>query len=179
MVDAGLAVVTAQMPDVAVVGLHFRQGSGFGLIRALLAARPQTRVIVFTSVESDAYAQHCLGLGARGYICKSEPIESLMQAIGRVMEGRFYLRDSLHDDLMTRVFQRRSQGNSISIDALSPGELEVFDLIGRGLSNPEISKRLDRSIKTIETYRTRIKSKLGMRTAIELSQFAFEQVGAS
>jgi DNA-binding NarL/FixJ family response regulator len=171
----GLTMAEALRPDVAVVDLVFADASGFDLIRDLRLRCPGCRVVAYTAMEGPGYPEQCLRVGASGYVAKSEPLSHLVRAVRLAGEGRNYLSDERAGELLSRL----TAGGRLSDDAvlplderLSPGEFHVFHLIGQGMSNGQIAQTLHRSIKTVETYRSRIKRKLRAANGTHLAQLA-------
>ena len=111
--------------------------------------------------------------GAKGYIMKSEATESILTAIRQVLDGGVYLSSNMHTKILNKMI---SGVDSLvpAIDILSDREFEVFEFIGKGLSTRKIASELNLSIKTIDTYKSHIKTKLKIKDSTELIQFAIE-----
>ena len=168
---AALELVKTSKPDLAIVDLSLEDGSGLELIRSLREASPDTRVLVLSMHDEALFAERALRAGARGYIMKHEAISGLVHAIQEVLSGRVFVSEGMSQHLLERV-GHDAPAESGRLGRLTDRELEVFELIGRGLSTAEIAERLDLSIKTIETYRSNIKSKLDLKDATDLIRFA-------
>jgi DNA-binding NarL/FixJ family response regulator len=169
-VSAALELVKAN-PDLAIVDLSLGYGSGLELIRALRETAPDTRVLVLSMHDEALFAERALRAGARGYIMKQEAIDGLVHAIDEVLAGQLFVSRRISQHLLERLgHDAPAQGGRLG--SLTDRELEVFELIGRGLSTAAIAERLDVSIKTIETYRSNIKSKLDLKDATDLIRFA-------
>ncbi len=104
---------------------------------------------------------------------KEEPPEQVIGALRRILGGQIYLSDKMSARLLERVATGPADQDASLIDALTNRELEVFELIGRGLGTRDIAKELHRSVKTIETHRENIKKKLNLQDANELRRHAF------
>ncbi len=113
--------------------------------------------------------------GASGYISKQESPEKIVDAMRRVLRGEIYLSSRMSNRLLHRVTVGESLEKS-PIETLSDRELEVFEMIGQGLSTKLIARKLDLSHKTIETHREKIKSKLNLKNSSELSRHATQWV---
>ena len=171
-IHQAMALVERVRPTLSIVGLDYADGTGFGLIRELRSNHPKMPTLVYATLEATMYAEHCLGLGARGYVSSSQSTDEMLDAIRQLLAGHLYLRSDRHRDVLSRVVSSGHDLASPLTARLSTGEIEVFHLVGSGLTNQEIASRLHRSVKTIETYRARIKSKLGLGNSVELAQFA-------
>ncbi|MEZ4701555.1 MAG: response regulator transcription factor [Rhodothermales bacterium] len=168
-------------PHVAIVDISLPGMSGLELIKHLQAIYPNVKIVVVSRHDESLYAERAIRAGARGYVMKMEAGDVIVQAVHRVLSGGIYVSPDINERLLMGMLAgRRSQGTS-PMEVLSDRELEVFELTGRGLTTREISERLHLSIKTVESYRARIKSKLDLDNATELLQHAIqwvESVGA-
>jgi DNA-binding NarL/FixJ family response regulator len=117
--------------------------------------------------DENLYGERVLRAGARGYVMKKDPPERVVDAVRNVLSGRLAVSDTLAQKLLGSLHGQHSN-SSATVELLSDRELEVFQFLGQGLSTKEIAERLNRGIKTIETYRTRIKDKLAIASAPEL-----------
>ncbi|MGE5243041.1 MAG: response regulator [Betaproteobacteria bacterium] len=169
-VQAALQLVKSK-PDLAIVDLSLKDGSGLDLIRLLREAAPDMRVLVLSMHDEALFAERALRAGASGYIMKQEAVDGLIHAIREVLAGRLFVSRHMSQRLLERLGRTASMtGDSLS--SLTDRELEVFEMIGRGLSTAAIADRLRVSTKTIETYRSNMKAKLGLKDATELIRFA-------
>jgi DNA-binding NarL/FixJ family response regulator len=128
-------------------------------------------VLVLSMHDEALFAERALRAGARGYIMKKEAIGGLIGAVRQVLAGKVYVSEQVSQRLLGQL------GGDVStpvgrLGGLTDRELEVFELVGRGLSTADIAKRLGVSAKTIETYRSNIKTKLRLRDAKELLRYA-------
>ena len=125
------------------------------------------------------YAQRALHAGARGYIMKQEAMESVVTAIEQVLAGKIYLNENVKEHILSNISNPGEAIKKSPIDSLTDRELQVFKMIGKGYSSRDIAERLFLSIKTIGTYRERIKNKLSLKHANELVRCAvhFEKTG--
>jgi DNA-binding NarL/FixJ family response regulator len=157
-------------PDLALVDLSLEDGSGLELIRSLHEVAPDLRVLVLSMHDEALFAERALRAGARGYIMKQEAIDGLVHAVQEVLAGRLFVSKRMSQHLLERIGQDAAPGDRLG--NLTDRELEVFDLIGRGMNTAGIAERLNVSVKTIETYRSNIKSKLDLKDATDLIRFA-------
>ena len=170
LTDARKAVVKTR-PDVILMDLRLGDGEGLDLIAEITQAHPQIRSVALSQFDEDIYAHRAMQAGARGYLMKSEATESVLAAIQTVMEGGIHLSPGMATKLLQNIFPDPAS-RSLSLARLSNRELQVFQLLGGGLSTIEISKHLILSPKTVETYREHLKNKLGLGDASALLRAA-------
>jgi DNA-binding NarL/FixJ family response regulator len=176
-VAEALALVETTDPDVAIVDIALSDGDGLDLIHRLRSRHARVRVLVWSMYPEALYAERALHAGAMGYVNKQEATGRMIEAIRSVLDGRIYLSGSMTDRLLRHATgEKGPDAQGSTPDSLTDHELEVFRLIGEGLTTAEIASRLHRSVHTIETYRQRIKAKLGLRTSAELARAAVEWV---
>lgn len=154
-----VAVVRAAAPDVVLMDLRMPAMDGVAATREVLQVSPDTRVVVLTTYETDTDILRAIEVGAAGYLLKDMPRVDLVNAIRTAARGETVLAPSV----ATRLFQRVRRPQ----DGLSPRETEVLRLVGRGLSNAEVSRELHISEATVKTHLLRAFGKLGVsdRTA--------------
>lgn len=166
-----LRVIEAAQPDLVLVDLSLKGTSGLELVKQLTARRMKALVV---SMHDDAtWTERSLAAGALGYVHKSEATRDIVAAIRRVMTGRPYVSESISEKMLQRMVgasPRESSGPAV--DHLSDRELEIFERIGQGMTTQQIGDVLCLSPKTVQTYRQRIKEKLGLESAAELSSQA-------
>ena len=155
-------------PDIIVVDLKLPDGSGLDLIRIVKEIRPLTRVLVCSMHDEKVYGERVLRAGASGYVNKQDAATEILSAVRRVLAGKLYFSDELVTRVMMRVTSDNGMVEQSPIDKLSDRELEVFRLFGQGLTTREIAKRMHLSTSTVDTYRERLKTKLGLKTGVEL-----------
>ena len=167
-----LAQLDATDPDVAIIDISLGEGDGLDLIRRIRARGGRVRMLVWSMYPEALYAERALNAGAMGYINKQEATGRIIEAIRSVLAGRQYLSGSISDQLVRCAVAGGPTAVRSPIGSLSDRELEVFRLIGRGLTTAEVAGTMCRSAYTVETYRQRIKAKLGLRTGAELARAA-------
>ncbi len=174
--DMGEALkrVEETSPDLAIIDLSLAGGSGLDLIERIKARHKNVLMLVASMHDETLYAERVLAAGARGYINKQEAQDSIIQAIRQVLSGRVYLSQQMTDRLLSGMVDANHERRDIS--SLSNRELQVFELIGRGLSASQMADQLSLSVKTIETHQAHIKKKLGLGSAHELNQRAIRWV---
>lgn len=172
-----IQVFDATQPDVLVVDLSLRSGSGLDLIKRLKDRDASVRILVWSMHSESLYARRVLQAGALGYINKDQATDRIVEAIRRVLEGKVWLSDTMTEILLQRAVGANTQALDVSpVDALSDRELEVFCLIGEGLKTATIAERLHLSVKTVETYRDRIRTKLNLTSGADLARAAAQWV---
>lgn len=159
-------------PDLAVVDLSLREGSGLDLIKALRTRLPSVQVIVLSMHEELTQVERALRAGAAGYVMKRESTQQIVEAIRRVRAGQIYANAEVLARLAERMVGRRKTAALGTVDALSDRELEVFRRMGEGHVTKRIAADLGVSIKTVQEYQARIKEKLGLGDAAELMRAA-------
>jgi len=128
-------------------------------------------VLVLSMHDETLFAERALKAGARGYIMKQEAVVGLVGAIRHVLSGRIYLSEPMSQHLLERIgpgAQTPESGPSLLTDR----EMEVFEMIGRGVSTASIAEHMGLSVKTVETYRGNIKTKLNLKDGFELLKYA-------
>jgi DNA-binding NarL/FixJ family response regulator len=174
--EGALAVIGAERPDLAIVDLKLGTGAdvdGFDLIKALTASPASVPVLVFSMRDELLYAERALRAGARGYVMKQEPNHELLAAVRRVASGRTHVSERMSERILAGLGGgRAAAGGASPIDRLSDRELEVFELVGRGLATREIARRLRVSVRTIDSHLAHIKEKLALKNGRELVQRA-------
>ncbi len=163
-------------PDMAIVDISLPGMSGLELIKHLHMLNPELGILVVSRHEETLYAERAIRAGARGYVMKLEAGKVIVQAVRRVLDGGIYVSDEINERLLMGIASRQGQMAQSPLEVLSDRELEVFELTGRGLGTREIAERLHLSIKTVESYRARIKNKLNLGNAAELMQHAVQWV---
>lgn len=172
-----LRLMGASDPDIAIVDLSLKDGSGLALIEEIKRLHPSVRVLVLSMHEASDYAVRAFQSGAEGYVMKTDPPAVLVEAIGRIMEGRIFVSPELQDTILMKLLSpKRGLDDTSPEGRLTERELFVFWCIGSGLSTRQIADKLSLSAKTIQNYREKIKFKLGLGNSIELIQRASEWV---
>jgi DNA-binding NarL/FixJ family response regulator len=170
--DEALAILKAgHHADIVLMDVSLKTLSGFEVIKSMHILIPALPVLVVSMHDEGVYAERALRAGARGYVMKQEPGEVLITAIHEVLKGNIYLSKPMHAKLLNRVAAGNSDAEPL-ISSLTPSEFEVLHLIGSGHSSQEIAKLLNRSIKTIETHRFNIRTKLNLKDGADLIRYA-------
>jgi DNA-binding NarL/FixJ family response regulator len=159
-------------PDLVIVDISLKDSSGIDLIPEINRRFPNLPVLVLSMYDESLYAERAIIAGARGYLMKQEAIHVVVDAIHQVLDGKLYASEKVKEKVFRRLMSPKTQVHTSPLDQLTARELEVFRLLGEGLSTREIASRMNLSIKTIGTYRERIKEKLNLKHYTELVKVA-------
>ena len=165
-VEAGTQAASLR-PDIIIMDVSMPILNGADATRRVLTVSPASRVIALTAHDEPPYVRELLGAGARGYVLKRAVIEHLVRAIEVVTEGGLFLDPTLTE----RPALHAKPDAAMSAD-LTSREIEVASMTALGHSNGEIADGLKLSVKTVETHKTRLMGKLGLRTRAQLVRYA-------
>jgi len=174
--DEALKSLGRLTPDIITVDISLSGTSGIDLIKACRERYQNIPILVLSIYEESLYAERAIRAGARGFVMKNEHPGIIINAIRTVLEGRQYMSDSLKEKLLDKLSSPKKDENSVLVDSMTDREFEVFQLIGHGLGNKHIADKLHISVKTVENYREKIKSKLNINSSSELIQFAVQYI---
>ena len=156
-------------PDVAVVDLLMPSVSGIGVTRELCELLPRCRVLGLSAVVDAAAIAEMLRAGASGFACKNQPAPEILDAVRRTAAGDSYIPPGVSREA---VDAELAGGAPPSLAQLTKREREIFELMIRGYTNPEIASRLFISLRTVETHRHRIVKKVCARSIVEMQRLA-------
>jgi DNA-binding NarL/FixJ family response regulator len=165
--ETALELIEKRRPDIVCLDLRLGDVDGFDLIRQIRTIHPPARILVISMHGEDMYAERALAAGAVGYIMKSEPPERILEALSEISEGRIYVSRRISMQVLNRVKGPRGESGT-GIKSLTDRELQIFHLIGLGYQTRQIAQRLGIGVKTVETHRENIKTKLGLEHAVAL-----------
>lgn len=163
-----LQAISEKKPHVAIVDISLKDSSGIELIKTLKQSQPDVAVLVLSMHDESLYAERALRAGAKGYIMKRETTHKVIDAIRRVLDGKYYVSEAVSDSITERSVTGKVPPTQRTVEQLSDRELEVFEMLGQGLGTRQISENLRVSIKTVQVYCARIKEKLKLGNATEL-----------
>jgi DNA-binding NarL/FixJ family response regulator len=167
-----LEAIEELQPDLVIIDISLKDSNGIDLVEQIACEYPKLLVLVLSMYDESLYAQRALFSGAKGYIMKQKAVEQVVEAIRQVIKGEIYASQNIKDQVFKQlIYPQKSDGIS-PLNSLTNRELEVFRLIGEGLSSKEIARRLHLSIKTIGTHRENIKEKLQLKHHTELIKVA-------
>lgn len=170
-------MVESASPDVAVVDLTLGSDDGVDLVRWMREKHPDVRVLVLSMQEEALYAERLLRLGVSGYVMKNVAGTDFLGALRKVARGQRHVSSAMGERLLSQMARGRAPGpDEDPVSSLTERELEVFRLIGAGISTREISQRLDLSMKTVDAHRRHMREKLNLRSTNELIRYATQWV---
>jgi DNA-binding NarL/FixJ family response regulator len=159
-------------PDVVILDISMPDMDGLDATKQIHELFPKLPILILTIHFPKLYALRLFRAGAMGYLVKNVTSEELVNAVRKLNAGQVYLSPEVSEEL---ALQRIEEGNSFSpVEWLSDRELQILCLIASGKTTKEIAENLCLSIKTIETYRSRLLKKLNLRNNAELTRFALD-----
>lgn len=171
--DTALALAKETAPDLVLVDISLKSGHGIELIKRVRALDPAIRILVVSGYQESLYAERAFRAGALGYLNKQESNEKMIEAIRTVLAGERFLSPEISRRLVEQALGA-SDVIKTPIERLTDRELEIFRMIGEGLTTSAIAERLFLSTHTIDTHRENIKRKLAVSNAAELSRTAMQ-----
>lgn len=171
-VSEAMRQISICTPDVAILDLVMRNGNGLDLICDIAARHPSLPTLVFSDQPERLYARRALLAGAKGYVMKTESIEKLVEAIRRVLAGHVYLSADMARECLDGLTASRTASRISPLEAFSDREMEVFRLLGEGMSTRGIAATLHISGSTVQTYFERLKLQLKMASLNDLRHHA-------
>jgi DNA-binding NarL/FixJ family response regulator len=166
----------SQKPDVAIIDLTLEDGSGIELIKYLSETHPEMKLLVLTMHDELVFAERALRAGAMGYVNKQEVSRTIVKAIREILEGKLYLSRRATERMVQLAVGSKGQEGQSPIERLTDRELEIFQMIGQGLTTRQIATKLGLSPKTIDAHRERIKQRLELKNVTELTKHAVQWV---
>ncbi|MCB0894219.1 MAG: response regulator transcription factor [Nocardioides sp.] len=160
-------------PDIVLMDIRMPELDGLEATRRILAADPDSRVLILTTFDLDEYVYRALRAGASGFVLKDEPPEQLIAAVRTVAGGDALLSPSITRRVIQQ-FTRVHQAPPPAVQTLTDREMDVFRLITRGLSNAEIGRELFISETTVKTHVTRLLQKLDLRDRAQAIVLAYQ-----
>jgi DNA-binding NarL/FixJ family response regulator len=168
-----LQAIETTRPGLVVIDLTLRNSSGMELIKDIHSQWPKLLILVVSMHNENLYAERVLRAGARGYITKQQATRDILQAIRKVLSGGVYLNETTGAAVLARLASKpQANKEDVVLDQLTDRELQVFELTGQGFNTREISNQLHIDMKTVETYRLRIREKLNLESSSELLKLA-------
>jgi len=171
----GLEVVGRLKPDLAIIDLTLPDKNGLELVKDIRAMHPATQCLVLSMHDEALYGERSLRAGARGYVMKEEAADHLISAIQKVLGGGLYVSETLNARMLEQV-AGSSRARTTGMDSLTDRELEILELIGKGVATKNIATQLSISARTVEAHRAHIKEKLGVTDGAALVRHAVQWV---
>jgi DNA-binding NarL/FixJ family response regulator len=175
-IQNAMKIIQTQRPDIVIVDITLRGSSGLELIKNLKAQELGIPVLVLSMHAEALYAERVLRAGAKGYITKRAASSTLLKAIRHVVDGKVYLSEDMTATVLAKASGQDPGTPAGSLELLADRELEVFQLVGKGLNTREIAEQIHLGETTVDTYRARIKDKLHLRNASDLYSRAAQWV---
>ena len=174
--DKAVLGVQEAKPDVTLLDLTMPRVGGMKALQEIVRNCPETRVLVLTMHDDPAYLRSALAAGASGYLLKRAVDAELIAAIRAVHRGGIFVDPRLASILVQDVLAKRGTKSAPTrpVNILSDREMQVLGLVARGYTSAQISKQISVGVKTVETYRSRLAEKLGLRTRSDVIRFAVQ-----
>jgi DNA-binding NarL/FixJ family response regulator len=169
-----LARIGKLKPDLVIMDISLKQSHGLELLKDLKSQFPKIPVLVLSMHEESLYADRVLGAGAMGYITKQQATRNILSAVRKVLAGQVYLSEQMSERMMRKLVGKAADKVSLTPESLTDREVEVLQMIGRGCGTRRIAEDLRIGIKTVESYRARIKEKLNLSSGDQLLQYAIQ-----
>ena len=160
------------LPDVAIIDISMPGMDGLEIISQLRSHFSELPILILTMHEEEQYVVRAISLGATGYVTKRSAPEELVEAIRKVHAGGRFLSDIAAESLAERIAKGTQQLSPL--DSLSNREIQVLRCLALGQTNREIAEAYCLSVKTVDTYRSRLLNKLNLRNNADLSRFAIQ-----
>lgn len=164
-------------PDIAILDIGMPQMDGLEAARLIRESAPKTRVLILTLHESEQMVRRVLETGARGYVLKSDLAAHLVKAVKNISRGIFYLTPKVSEialEVLLRSADESKQGERLQPQP-TLRENQVMRLLAEGKSNKEIATALGIAVRTVETHRAKVMSKLGFHSLTELVHYAIRK----
>lgn len=172
--------ITELAPEIVIMDISMPDLDGVGATMQLQRSCPDVKVIILSVHSTSEHIFRALRAGARGYLVKESAGDEVVDAVYVVRAGRYYLSHAIADKVVANFHEKTCGHSGLSpLELLSSREREVLCLLAEGKTNQEIAGRLFISVKTVETYRSRMMQKLGLRDFASLVKFAIRHGLAS
>jgi DNA-binding NarL/FixJ family response regulator len=173
--EEAIELVKQLSPDLILIDISLKSGNGIELVKRVRLLNATTKMLVVSAFQESLYAERALRAGALGYLNKQETNEKLIEAIRTVLQGERYVSAETTQRLVSLALGKHSITDD-PLESLTDRELEIFRLIGAGVSTSAIADRLFLSTHTVDTHRENIKKKLGAKTGAELNRQAIQSM---
>jgi DNA-binding NarL/FixJ family response regulator len=170
-----LAIISNQLPDIAVLDIAMPGMSGIELTRLITTKFPSVKVLILSMYTSEEFVFNAINAGARGYLPKNTSRVELIEAIKAIHNGEDYYAESISNVILKSYIKKVKTGNEQSRNReslLSKREMEVLRLFAEGFSNQEIADKLFISIRTVESHKNHIMQRLELKSSVDLVKFA-------
>lgn len=172
-VQAGIQLIDELKPDIVVLDLSLPDGDGIELIKRVRKRNAKAKMLV-SSVHSEMiYAERAVRAGAHGYVSKDASADELLKAIRDVLSGEVSLSREVSNRMLVGMSDHDDEDEDV-VGRLSDRELQVFTMLGEGMTTKYVAEKLCLSPKTVETHQARIREKLNLNNAQELREYAIK-----
>lgn len=158
--------------DCVVLDLSMPNMDGLMTLKEIRRRFPKTRSLILTMQKDPEHFKHAMALGARGYVLKDSAFDQLVLAVKMVMKGKTFISPGISNLIAEQFVRSMEEGDFPSLEILTPREKEILSCIAQGQANKNIAGRLGISIRTVETHRSHLIHKLGLKTASALVKYA-------
>ena len=172
--------IRSKLPHLVLLDLQLKDGHGWSLLYEFCSQQPQAKVLVYSVFDEHLHAVRLLRSGASGYLTKEAPLDEVVKAVRKILAGQLVVSEAMSDELIRLAVGRESESSDAKqareAAELSDRELQVFEMISRGLLNKEIASNLGIGAKTVGGYKARLMRKLGVSNVPDLMRAAQEQL---
>jgi DNA-binding NarL/FixJ family response regulator len=161
-------------PDVAIIDLMMPDLNGLGVTSQIRKASERTQVLIFTMHYNETLIHDVLEAGARGYLLKTDAEQHVVTAVESLLLGQPYFSAQVSETVLEGFLRsgRHAAADSAAVPRLTPREREIIQLLAEGHRNKKIAQMLGISIKTVETHRTALMRKIGVKSIVDLVRYA-------
>ncbi len=172
--DAALHFLRERKFDLLISDISMPGLSGLDLIRRVQTMKDAPPILVLSMHEESVYAERALSAGARGVVMKQEGPDKLVAAVRKLLSGGIYLSSQMEERMLMSLVKGKQPNAEPSLSVLTEREFEVLQMIAQGMTSAQIAERINRSIKSVEAYRTSLRTKLGAKSTVDLARLALE-----
>jgi len=173
--EEALSRVQQTSPDLVIVDISLKSGHGLEVIKQVKSRYPAVKMLVLSGYQESLYAERALRAGALGYLNKQESNDKVLDAIRTVLRGQRYISPEIAQRLVAQALGDTNETQA-PVECLTNRELEIFRMVGEGMTSGAIANSLFLSTHTIDTHRENIKRKLNLKNAGELTRAAVQWV---
>ncbi|MEM7182209.1 MAG: response regulator transcription factor [Spirochaetota bacterium] len=167
--------IVAQKPGAVILDISLKNNeNGLNLLKKLKVEYPDLPVLVLSMYDEPIYVERSLQMGAMGYVTKKEAAAVIISAIHKILKREIFLNPDVATKLIGKLYNTSPEPSALSVELLTNRELEIFEMIGKGLATKDIAGSLGLKISTVETHRTHIKDKLQIQNNNELIRVAVQ-----
>lgn len=171
---AAVELARETQPDVAIIDLMMPELNGLETTRQIRKVSERTQVLVFTMHYNESLIHDVLEAGARGYLLKTDAERQVVTAVETLLRRQPYFSAQVSETVLEGFLRsgRSAGGEETAVPRLTPREREIIQLLAEGHRNKTIAQKLGISIKTVETHRTTLMRKIGVKSIVEVVRYA-------